>query len=63
MTAQIRTASLTEDQAAVVDALALKLGGVSKAVQHIIDVYDASVDSEALPRPAAAPVEAEAVTA
>lgn len=59
MTAQIRTASLSEEQAAVVDALALKLGGVSKAVQHIIDVY-AIEDDEV---PLLTEAEAEAVPA
>lgn len=39
MTAQIRNASLSQNQADVVDRLADQLGGVSKAVRHIIDFY------------------------
>lgn len=39
MAAQIRTASLTREQADVVDALAAQHGGVSAAMQFLVNFY------------------------
>lgn len=37
--AQVRTASLTAQQAERIDQLATQLGGMSKAFQHVLDYF------------------------